>query len=77
MRPGRRHLGDLRGVYNTVPVTFGAKVTGTQGAKVTGTQGAKVTGTRGAKVTGTRGAKVTGTQEVREETEYGKNLFKQ
>ena len=69
MRPGRRRLRDLRGVYNTVPVTFGAKVTGTQGAKVTGTQGAKVTGTQGAKVTGT--------QEVREETEYGKNLFKQ
>ncbi len=61
MRPDRRRLRDLRGVYNTVPVTFGTKVTGTQGAKVTGTQGAKVTGT----------------QEVREETEYGKNLFKQ
>ena len=53
MRPGRRRLRDLRGVYNTVPVTFGSKVTGTQGAKVTGTR------------------------EVREETEYGKNLFKQ
>ena len=45
MRPDRRRLRDLRGVYNTVPVTFGSKVTGTQ--------------------------------EVREETEYGKNLFKQ
>ncbi len=33
-------LGAIR-----VPVTFGAKVTGTLRAKVTGTQGAKVTGT--------------------------------
>ena len=41
-------LGAIR-----VPVTFGAKVTGTLRAKVTGTQRAKVTGTQGAKVTGT------------------------